>query len=175
MISPTSPDALRVWFRLIRLESRIRGAIAERLRGVELSVPQCDVLTTLSEHEGVSQQDLAERLYVTKGNISGLVDRLAAAGLVERRDLPSDRRSHAIFLTASGRKAAERGVAIQRNFVEETLGRMSEADLAAFEAQLIKARDFVRDASEKKPRATKAQAQAGAARKAGKAETSANR
>jgi|APMI01.1.fsa_nt_gi DNA-binding MarR family transcriptional regulator len=173
MTSPTSPDALRVWFRLIRLESRIRGAIAERLRGVDLSVPQCDVLTTLSESEGVSQQDLAERLYVTKGNISGLVDRLAVAGLVERRDLPSDRRSHAIYLTPLGRKAAERGVAIQRNFVEETLGRMDMADLAAFEAHLVKARDLVRDASEKKQRAAKAAIQ-GAARKSGKAATSAN-
>lgn len=179
MISAASPDALRVWFRLIRLESRIRGSIAERLRGVDLSVPQCDVLTTLSENEGVSQQDLAERLYVTKGNISGLVDRLAAAGLVERRDLPSDRRSHAIYLTASGRTAAERGVAIQRNFVEETLGRMSAAELAAFETHLVKARDLVRDAAARtapaaKPgRAAKASAQTpAAARKSGKAETS---
>ena len=182
MISAASPDALRVWFRLIRLESRIRGSIAERLRGVDLSVPQCDVLTTLSENEGVSQQDLAERLYVTKGNISGLVDRLAAAGLVERRDLPSDRRSHAIYLTASGRTAAERGVAIQRNFVEETLGRMSAAELAAFEAHLVKARDLVRDAAARttpaaKPgRAGKASAQTpAAARKSGKAETSASK
>jgi DNA-binding MarR family transcriptional regulator len=175
MTTPVSPDALRVWFRFIRLESRIRGAIAERLRGVDLSVPQCDVLTTLTEHEGVSQQDLAERLYVTKGNISGLVDRLAAAGLVERRDLPSDRRSHAIHLTASGRKAAERGVAIQRGFVEETLGRMSAADLLAFEGQLIKARDLVREAATKRGAGKSVKAQARAPRKSGKAETSASK
>lgn len=170
MTSPASPDAIRVWFRLIRLESRIRGAVAERLRSVDLSVPQCDVLTTLSEHEGVSQQDLAERLYVTKGNISGLVDRLAAAGLVERRDLPSDRRSHAIHLTQAGRKAAEQGVAIQRGFVEETLGRMSAAELLAFDAQLVRARDLVREAAATRV-ARKPQTRA-AARKSGKAATS---
>jgi DNA-binding MarR family transcriptional regulator len=147
MNATATTDAFRVWFRLIRLESRIRGAVAERLRSVDLSVPQCDVLTTLSEREGVSQQDLAERLYVTKGNISGLVDRLAAAGLVERRDLPSDRRSHAIYLTSAGRTAAERGIVIQRAFVAQTLGQMSEQELAAFDAQLGRARDLVREAT----------------------------
>lgn len=154
MTPPVSPDALRVWFRLIRLESRIRAAVAERLREVGLSVPQCDVLTTLSEREGVSQQDLAERLYVTKGNISGLVDRLAAADLVERRELPGDRRSHAIFLTTAGRKAAEQGVIIQSGFVEETLGQMSAQDLAALDAYLVKARDLVRTAAAATPETT---------------------
>ena len=61
--------AIRVWFRLIRLETRMRVAVSEGLRTIGLSVPQCDVLTTLTEKEGVSQQDLAQRLYVTKGNI----------------------------------------------------------------------------------------------------------
>ena len=68
--------AMRVWFRLIRLEARMQVAITSRLREIGLSAPQCDVLTTLTEAEGVSQQELAKRLYVTKGNISGLLDRL---------------------------------------------------------------------------------------------------
>ena len=87
-------DAIRVWFRLLRLQTRINLGITARVRELGLSVPQCDVLTTLTEREGISQQDLAERLYVTKGNISGLVDRLVEAGLVDRRvqqDAPGGR------------------------------------------------------------------------------------
>ena len=72
-------------------------------------MPQCDVLTTLTEKEGVSQQELAERLYVTKGNISGLLDRLEAAGLVERRAIAADRRQYAIYLTEAGRAVAREG------------------------------------------------------------------
>ena len=98
----TRERAIRVWFRLMRLESRIQAAVAERLREIGLSVPQCDVLTTLTEAEGVSQQTLAERLYVTKGNISGLLDRLEGAGMVERRSILADRRQYAIYLTARG-------------------------------------------------------------------------
>src|ERR1700755_1224658 len=104
-------EPVRVWFRLMRLETRMRVAVADRLRAIGLSVPQCDVLTTLTEQEGVSQQDLAKRLYVTKGNISGLIDRLAAPGLVERRAIAADKRQHAIFLTAAGRALAEQAVA----------------------------------------------------------------
>lgn len=171
-MTSTSPDALRAWFRLMRLEARMRAAIGERLREVDLSVPQCDVLTTLGEQEGVSQQELAERLYVTKGNISGLIDRLAAAGLVERRAPPNDRRSHAIYLTEAGRRAAKRGVEIQVAFVEETLGRLAPADLAAFYSAMGKTRDLTRQAQEKLATTPSQPATRKRATKAGKAETS---
>ena len=86
--SPNPESAMRVWLRLIRLEARMRAAVSERLRIIGVSIPQCDVLTTLTEQEGLNQQELATRLYVTKGNISGLLDRLESAGFVERRSLP---------------------------------------------------------------------------------------
>src|SRR5579863_5900062 len=136
--------AVRVWFRFVRLESRIQSAVAERLREIGLSVPQCDVLTTLTEAEGVSQQTLAERLYVTKGNISGLIDRLVAAGLVERRATAADKRQHAIFLTAAGRAAAEEAIACQRRFVARTIGRLPPEQLSTLERLLIATRDLVR-------------------------------
>jgi DNA-binding MarR family transcriptional regulator len=104
------------------------------------------VLTTLTEQEGVSQQELATRLYVTKGNISGLIDRLAEAGLVERRSTASDRRQHAIHLTEAGRVMAEKALAVQRRWIAATLGRMAESDLEALEAKLVALRDIVREA-----------------------------
>jgi DNA-binding MarR family transcriptional regulator len=137
-------DALRVWFRLIRLHTRSRMAVANRLRAFDLSVPQCDVLTTLTEREGLSQQELAARLYVTKGNISGLIDRLVANGLVERRALAGDRRSHAIHLTPAGRELAKRGIEAQRDFVSQTFGRITPERLALFEDLLVEVRELVR-------------------------------
>src|SRR4051794_15354664 len=95
-------DAARVWFRLLRLESRINTALASRLRALGLTAPQCDVLTTLTEREGVSQQELAERLYVTKGNISGLIDRLVASGPVARRGASRAPRPPASYPTPAG-------------------------------------------------------------------------
>ena len=140
-------NAIRVWFRLLRLGNRIRGAMAARLRKIGLSLPQCDVLTTLTEEEGISQQDLAKKLYVTKGNISGLVDRLTDAGLVERRPIDGDRRSHALHLTEAGRGLALQGIAAQRDFVARSLGRMDPANLAQFESLLVDLRMLVREAA----------------------------
>jgi MarR family transcriptional regulator, organic hydroperoxide resistance regulator len=141
-----NPDrSVRVWFRLIRLEARMQAAVSDRLREIGVSIPQCDVLTTLTEQEGVSQQELAKRLYVTKGNISGLIDRLEEAGLVERRSTEIDRRQHALYLTGAGREKAERAIAVQLRWIASTLGRMADADLAALETQLIALRDIVRE------------------------------
>ena len=146
MPSPENPDrAIRIWFRVIRLVARMRTAIGERLRAIGVSIPQCDVLATLSEEEGVSQQELAKRLYVTKGNISGLLDRLEQAGFVERRSIASDRRQYAVYLTETGRATAEKAIAVQHRWIASTLGRMPEADLESLEARLLTLRDIVRE------------------------------
>ncbi|MFN3671597.1 MAG: MarR family winged helix-turn-helix transcriptional regulator, partial [Bosea sp. (in: a-proteobacteria)] len=100
--APAEPD--RVWFRFMRLHQRMLGQMSARIRELGLSIPQFDLLSTLTEREGISQSELAERLYVTKGNVSGLVDRLVQAGLVERRAIAGDRRSYAMHLTAEGRR-----------------------------------------------------------------------
>lgn len=145
----SDPDVLRTWFRFLRLHQRITARAAHEYRRIGLSIPQFDLLSTLSEREGVSQQELAARLYVTKGNVSGLIDRLAAQGLVERRALPADRRSYALHLTARGRALVDEGLALQRRLVEATLGRLPAGDVAVLEGLLIAWRDRVRDLPER--------------------------
>lgn len=143
-LAPGTADPLRVWFRFIRLHRRVSSAIAGELRAIGLSIPQFDLLSTLTEREGMTQQELAERLYVTKGNVSGLVDRLVDAGLVERRPLPGDRRSHALHLTAKGRGLAEKGLSVQDAYVARTLGRLSPADLTNLERIVLAWREEAR-------------------------------
>ena len=138
-------DPLRVWFRFIRLHRRVSSAMAAEMKALGLSIPQFDLLSTLSEREGLSQRELADRLYVTKGNVSGLVDRLVEAGLVERRAIPDDRRSHALHLTAKGRRIADRAMAAQARYVGRTLGRLAAPDLVALERLVLVWRDRARE------------------------------
>lgn len=138
------PEEMRVWFRFLRLHQRISVAMSSRLRAIGLSIPQFDLLSTLSEREGMTQSELAERLYVTKGNVSGLVDRLVDAGMVERRAIANDRRSYALHLTEHGRQLAEQGLATQRDYVKSTLGRLSAADVADFERLVLAWREQIR-------------------------------
>lgn len=141
-------EADRVWFRVMRLHQRVLGQMTARLRALGLSIPQFDLLSTLTEGEGISQSELAERLYVTKGNVSGLVDRLVQAGLVERRAIPGDKRSYAMHLTEEGRRLAEAGMKAQRDFVAQTLGTMPAAELAELDRLVLLWRDRTRAVDE---------------------------
>src|SRR5690349_5358283 len=141
-------DPLRIWFRFIRLNRRATNAVASELKELGLSIPQFDLLSTLTEREGISQSELAERLYVTKGNVSGLVDRLVQAGLVERRAIAGDRRSYAMHLTPEGRRLAEAGMQTQRDFVASTLGKLPTGDLAELDRLVLAWRDLARAVDE---------------------------
>jgi MarR family transcriptional regulator, organic hydroperoxide resistance regulator len=135
----------RIYFRFVRLQQRVFGEMGQTLKPTGLSIPQFDVLSTLTEQEGLSQSDLATRLYVTKGNVSGLIDRLVDAGFVERRSAPGDRRSNAVFLTLEGRKVADEGIRLQKAFVADTLGKLQVTDLKVLDGILTQWRDAVRD------------------------------
>ncbi len=135
----------RIYFRFVRLQQRVFGEMGQTLKPTGLSIPQFDVLSTLTEQEGLSQSDLATRLYVTKGNVSGLIDRLVDAGFVERRSAPGDRRSNAVFLTLEGRKVADEGIRLQKAFVADTLGKLQVTDLKVLDGILTQWRDAVRN------------------------------
>jgi MarR family transcriptional regulator, organic hydroperoxide resistance regulator len=134
----------RVWFRFLRLHRRLTNGLTRRLRELGLSVPQFDLLSTLSEREGISQSTLAERLYVTKGNVSGLVDRLVLAGLVERRAIAGDRRSYAMYLTEEGRALAKVGIDEQSRYINATLGQLATNDLTELDRIVVMWRDTAR-------------------------------
>jgi MarR family transcriptional regulator, organic hydroperoxide resistance regulator len=142
-------SAERIYFRFLRLRQQVFAEMAQILKPLNLSIPQFDVLSTLTEQDGMSQSELAEKLYVTKGNVSGLIDRLAEAGYVERRSTPGDRRANAVILTAKGREVADSGIALQRSFVADTLGRMSREDMTRLDEALKGWRQTIRERAEK--------------------------
>ena len=147
-VQPAATEPDRVWFRFMRLHQRMLMQMTARIRTLGLSIPQFDLLSTLTEQEGISQSELAERLYVTKGNVSGLVDRLVQAGLVERRAIAGDRRSYAMHLTPEGRRLADAGITAQRDFVASTLGKLKPDDLAELDRLVLVWRDLARAVDE---------------------------
>src|SRR4051794_38484372 len=94
----------------LRFHNRLERRMAEALAVHGLTLPQFDVLATLWHGEGITQQELAERLLVTKGNVVGLIDRVSAAGWVERRPDPDDRRGKRAFPSHARRGPVEEGV-----------------------------------------------------------------
>jgi DNA-binding MarR family transcriptional regulator len=97
--------------RLGRLRAHIDAEL-ERVFGAHgLSAPSFAVLVTLARVDdggGVSQRRLTDELGLTSGTVSVRMDRLVAAGLVDRRPDPASARNTLISLTARGRELFER-------------------------------------------------------------------
>ncbi len=88
------------WLRLTRTYQKIHQTAAAQVRPFGLTLAQFDVLAHVSAAEGLPQQDLADALLVTKGNVCQLVDRLEQRGLIARRQ---DGRVNRLYLTEAGR------------------------------------------------------------------------
>ena len=125
-------DELRLWLRLLTCttmtQTLIRGRLRERF-GVTL--PRFDLLAQLARSvEGMTLGDLSRRMMVTNGNVTGLVERLVADGLVMRTPRPSDRRTVTVQLTETGRREFATMAAEHEGWVADAFAGLGEADLA---------------------------------------------
>ncbi len=91
----------RLWLQLLSLHGELFASLNAMLNSeFGLSLAKFDVLAQLDRYrDGLALGQLSQNLKVTGGNVSGLVDRLVQAGLVERRAIVGDRRSYAMHLT----------------------------------------------------------------------------
>src|ERR1700682_3316725 len=92
--------SLLAWLRLVRVFQKVNRASTDSLRCRQLSPAQVDVLANVGAAEGISQQELADALLVTKGNVCQLLDKMETSGLLERR---AYKRGHRLCLPAPGR------------------------------------------------------------------------
>jgi DNA-binding MarR family transcriptional regulator len=99
--------ALGAWLRLARVFQKIERASAEHFAAHGLTAAQFDILAQLGRGEGISQQELADRLLVTKGNISQLLGKMEERGLIVRCH---EGRANALYLTEAGKRLRERAV-----------------------------------------------------------------
>lgn len=92
------------WMRLARVFQKLDGASEKFFKEYDLNPAQFDVLARVGAAEGLTQQQLARSLLVTKGNISQLLDRMEQKGIVTRRH---EGRTNCIWLTEHGRTLFE--------------------------------------------------------------------
>ena len=113
-------------FALMKAAHEAEAHIEARLDAIGLSMAKLAALTALAESgESLPLTQLAERLSCVKSNITQLVDRLEADGLVTRESAPGDRRTRLAVMTAAGRKAWKTGAAVQREGERELFERLN--------------------------------------------------
>ncbi len=144
------PPGFRAWLQVVRCYQLGTRRMAERLAPLDLTTAQLDVLANLlaGPEEGLTQDQLGQRLLVTKGNVSGLLDRLGQRGLIERRPHPESRRTNLVLLTEEGKAISAQAVALQSRFVEELMGQLSDEQVAQFGAVLERVEEQLRELGE---------------------------
>jgi len=101
---------------LLRTVGSVENYVDTKLSTVGLSLPKLAALDKLNKAGGsLPLGQLAERLACVKSNVTQLVDRLDADGLVTREFDPNDRRSRLAVLTDAGRRAYETGAQMFRD------------------------------------------------------------
>jgi DNA-binding MarR family transcriptional regulator len=100
----TEKAELRLWLRLLSTANLIAAAMRRNLRQTfNVTLPQFDLLAQLErEPTGLRLSELSQRMMVTNGNLTGLVDKLESQGLVVRERSSSDRRAIHVRLTRKG-------------------------------------------------------------------------
>ncbi|HKA91147.1 MAG TPA: MarR family winged helix-turn-helix transcriptional regulator [Haliangiales bacterium] len=117
-------------FLLQRAHRRLRAALNEALRPLDLQIAHVAVLGLLAARGDLSQRQLIDVMDADKSSMVYLIDELERQGLAERRPDPRDRRAHAVRLTDAGRTRLVEAGRIVRAVEEEVLAPLSARERA---------------------------------------------
>jgi DNA-binding MarR family transcriptional regulator len=133
---------LRLWLRLLTCTSLIEGEVRRRLRqNFDVTLPRFDLMAQLDKTPaGMTLGEVSSRMMVSNGNVTGLVERLVADGLVVRRPSPSDRRAQLVSLTPDGRRAFRTLARAHENWIAEIFAELKPGDISALMEHLAKAK-----------------------------------
>jgi len=141
------------FLRSIRLLAECYHAF-ERLSGshirtLGLTPPQFDIIATLGNTEGMPFKELGEKTLITKGTLTGVVDRLEGKGLVRRVVCVEDRRSTIVRLTAKGEALFKRVFPPHVEFCRQPFLGYREQDFDKLERELAKLKQRLEAAADK--------------------------
>ena len=120
------------WLAVVRAYPECTRRYAQMLDHFELTIPQFDVLSAIHRHDPVATPQLiAQDLLVTRGNISGLLQRLKERELITTRRHETDGRSFYCELTGAGRRLLGQARAAGAKFIAYQLGEFNTGELEA--------------------------------------------
>ena len=144
-----------------RLQQISASVFAERMQalGVDLTSPQYAALALLRDHPGIDQATLAGLIAHDRPTIGGVVERLAAKGLVERRTSAADRRAKRLELTRRGERLLARlepVIAALQDEILPGLDRRERREFVRLAAKVVEAGNERSRAPLSAPRAKRA-------------------
>lgn len=120
---------------------------SRHIKSLKLTPSQFDVIVTLGDTDGMTCAELSNATLVTKGTLTGVLDRLVAKGLIQREAVAGDRRCTKIKLTQKGdalfRKVFAAHIVHIRPFFERALNQKEVEHLRTL---LLRIRDSFQEA-----------------------------
>ncbi len=107
------------------------------IRTLGLTPAQFDIVATLGNTPGMTATELGEKTLITKGTLTGVVDRLVERGWVERVAHDSDRRCQIVRLTRAGDKVFDRVFPAHLAHLQAHFGGTTQADHARWREALL--------------------------------------
>lgn len=110
------------------------------LRSLGLTPSQFDVVASLGNTSGLSMGELGDKTLITKGTLTGVIDRLEQKQLVEREIPPDNRRSVIVRLTPTGVALFEQVFPDHITYLKERFERLEPSELELLRVLLARLR-----------------------------------
>jgi DNA-binding MarR family transcriptional regulator len=135
-----SPEATAAWIRLMRIQTRVLGAVEQDLKRAGFPpLSWYDVLLELSRATmgALRPVELEKQVMLPQYGLSRLIDRLVEAGLVRRKVCEVDKRGLVVEITEAGRELQKKMWNAYSAAIERHIGsKLSDADAAKLAALL---------------------------------------
>jgi MarR family 2-MHQ and catechol resistance regulon transcriptional repressor len=142
--------AVRAYVKLNRAARAVLGAVEPRVAAFGLTLTQLGVLEAVLHKGPMTQRELGRKVLTSAGNMTDVIDKLAARGLIRRER--RDGRSVLVELTEEGRSLIEAAFPCHAADIERAFASLSAAELAELDRLLRKlghsaAEEFIKEAS----------------------------
>ncbi|HKS35697.1 MAG TPA: MarR family transcriptional regulator [Verrucomicrobiae bacterium] len=150
-----SPERRRLPILLRHAWYGLNQAFRRRIAHLEVTPDQFTVMRTLLEAGEITQRELTELMSSDPNTVASLLERMARAGLIERKPHEKDRRAHRLHLLPSGRRKYQEAREIALALQTEVLESLPESRREEFLEHLALVADGCRVAADKSPKRTK--------------------
>ncbi|HOO89284.1 MAG TPA: MarR family transcriptional regulator [Syntrophales bacterium] len=134
------PDSC-IFFMLNKANQLGIRFLAQKVAELNITPVQALVLGFLNDEDEISSRELGRRTELDSATMTGIIDRLEAAELIERRGNPADRRSIKVHLTEQGRALAGEAVRVITEANQKFLGVLSQNEQGELRNLIRKLRD----------------------------------
>jgi DNA-binding MarR family transcriptional regulator len=126
---PPEPLASAPGFLLSWNGQRMAALFAQALEPLNLHPRHFGVMNLIESHPGATQRELVKGSLIDPSSMVAVIDELEEMGLAERRTHPSDRRKHAVHLTAKGRRTLERARKVAAGLTQDVFAPLDDREL----------------------------------------------